>query len=365
MRSILSALVCAFSAMVLSPSLNAQQSKVRFESVGNGGNCAGCGWILAEGEITAETPADFDKFFGPAVARETRYRPTLVLNSPGGNLIAGIELGQRIRRFGLNTEIGYSRKIDGYSYEIEPGVCASACAYAFVGGVSRSIDEMFAFTKKDGASSKFGVHRFFRKDALSNLDIKRYAARDLDQEQQLTSLIAVYLTSMGIDATLLGLAAEADANSMRWLTRTELESLRVVYNPSHFLPWAVEPYRNGAIAFTQSQDKGTTISLHCNRKKEIFVLVNSPDFEPDSASKIRNCPLGQESTAFGVKFSAENLTQGPITNNRSTLLIRLPAPPSGFDEKINLDVPRYCAVYFSTTKIRMPETIRLALRNCL
>lgn len=361
MRSILPALVCAFFVLVLSPPLNAQQSKMRFELVGNGGNCVGCEWILAEGEITAETPADFDNFLRSL----WHIGGTLVLNSPGGNLIAGIELGQKIRRAGISTEIGQSFKTEGGWHEVRPGTCASACAYAFVGGKSRSIDQMFASTDRKGASSRFGVHRFFRKDALNNLDAKRYAARDLDQEQQLTSLIAVYLTSMGVDATLLGLAAEADANSMRWLTKSELEVLRIVYNPSDFLPWAVEPYRNGAIAFTQSQDKGTTISLYCNRKKEIFVLVNSPDFEPDSATKIRNCPLGQDSTAFGVKFSAENLTQGPTTNSRSTLLIRLPAPPSGIDEKISLDVPRYCAVYFSTTKIKMPETIRLALRNCL
>lgn len=351
----------SFATLAIPLPSSAQQSKMRFESVGNGGNCAGCGWILADGEITADTPLDFDNF----IRTLGHSGGTLVLNSPGGNLVGGIELGQKIRKAGLSTEIGHSVKTEGGWYEIRPGICASACAYAFVGGKTRSVDQMFATSNRETFSSRFGVHRFFRKDALNNPDAKRYAARDLDQEQQLTSLIAVYLTSMGVDATLLGLAAEADANSMRWLSKSEMESLRIVYDPSIFSPWAVEAYQNGAVAFTQSQDKTTTISLFCNKRKEIFVLINAPDLKPDSAKQIKNCPIGQENIAFGVKFPPENLYQGPNVNNRPTLMIKLQSSPLGTNEDISFDVPRYCTVFFSTSKRRMPEAVRLALRNCL
>lgn len=337
----------------------AQTPKMRFELVGNGGNCVGCEWILAEGEIAPETPAAFDEFI------RRHGSNTIVFNSPGGSLVAGLELGQRIRRLKMHTEVGVSRKDEFGHHEIVPGVCASACAYAFLGGVRRSIGNMFAANKNGIERSRIGVHRFFRPDALSNMDAKQFAARDLDAEQRITALLAVYMVTMGIDARLLGLAAEADANSMRWLTDQEIEDLRVAYDPEEFQPWAIEPYQNGAIAFTKTRNESTTISVFCRKRNEVSVLINAPGLSPDSASRLRECSIGQENTAFGVTFPMSAVVRGPIVTGRPTLLIRLQGAPIGHDETIRFDVARACRFDFNTSKKRMAETIRLAMRNCL
>src|SRR5690606_20228716 len=99
----------------------------------------GCGgWIDAIGDVTASTPTDFANF----LARTPHPPQAIRFTSPGGNLLAGLKLGEIIRQHKFNTEAVF---------------CASACAYAFLGGVERSY--------ADG-QSKFGVHRFYHNQAM-------------------------------------------------------------------------------------------------------------------------------------------------------------------------------------------------------
>ena len=60
----------------------------------------------------------------------------LFLNSPGGNLLAGMKLGKVIRKWELFTHIGKASK-NGEHFESDPGECYSACALAFLGGEYR------------------------------------------------------------------------------------------------------------------------------------------------------------------------------------------------------------------------------------
>jgi hypothetical protein len=132
---------------------------MHFEIRQTGGNHC-CFWIQAFGEITEETPKAFEAFLDT-----TKSAPGVVrFDSPGGNLIGGITLGEVIRARGFATEVG-SSKFNDYLvpggttkiYSQEPGTCASACAYAFLGGVERSFD----------SDSHLGFHRFYIGNALS------------------------------------------------------------------------------------------------------------------------------------------------------------------------------------------------------
>ena len=70
-----------------------------------------------------------------------------------------ILLGEKFRELGLSTEVGSSKFYpDSKTYTPEPGICASACAYAFLGGVGRMLDE----------TAKLGFHRFYIGDALAS-----------------------------------------------------------------------------------------------------------------------------------------------------------------------------------------------------
>src|SRR5690349_7468316 len=61
---------------------------MKFASAETGGNCRTCSWLAATGTITQETPEAFE-----AVLAIHKSLGTVVINSLGGDLIAGIKLG--------------------------------------------------------------------------------------------------------------------------------------------------------------------------------------------------------------------------------------------------------------------------------
>ena len=80
--------------------LGVRADAMTFREESNGGNCSVCSWFVADGEITSETPKQFEKF----VADKNYSDPgTIYLNSPGGDLMAGIKLGELIRAKGFRT----------------------------------------------------------------------------------------------------------------------------------------------------------------------------------------------------------------------------------------------------------------------
>ena len=161
----------------------AWSDSMTFVLAGNGGNCNGCEWVAAQGDITDETPTAFQNFIAE---NGTPY--LIVLNSPGGNLVAGIQLGQMIRDTGATTEIGETVPETDQGLEkwrkILPGICASACAYSFIGGVERFVDR----------EGKLGVHQFYSTDD-SSIDSKTV--------QSLVGLTLLHTLRMGVDPRVI------------------------------------------------------------------------------------------------------------------------------------------------------------------
>jgi hypothetical protein len=131
------------------------------------------------------TPSDFEHF----VAQDKYIPPTIRFHSPGGLLVAGVELGQKIRAHGFNTEVGsdlWDPKGEPKDWRVSarrPGVCASACAYAFLGGVERTLDE----------DSRFGVHRFYSQKSLDQPTARQFTGDDLDGTQRLMAGLMLYV----------------------------------------------------------------------------------------------------------------------------------------------------------------------------
>ena len=136
---------------------------MHFEVKETSGNC--CTWIQATGEIYEDTPTIFEKFL-----RSSEFIPKVVrLNSQGGSLRGGVILGELFRSRGLATEVGSSNLNTGVAtsgsengYTKSPGVCASACAFTFLGGIQRTLD----------SASSLGFHLFSNPDAPSKNDIQ-------------------------------------------------------------------------------------------------------------------------------------------------------------------------------------------------
>src|SRR5829696_1725114 len=70
---------------------------------------------------------------GPGIPR------TLVLSSPGGELVGALALGATLRQLGVRTVVG-SITGDGYGQAtLGAGQCHSACVFVVMGGTARSV----------------------------------------------------------------------------------------------------------------------------------------------------------------------------------------------------------------------------------
>ena len=167
------------------------------------------------------------------------------LNSPGGNLYAGMQLGRSIRRHGASTHI-----ID--SSTLLPGECYSACSLAFLGGVFR-----FA---SNGA--RYGVHR-----------ASMTAGPDL--AEHLTAAVAGYMREMGVDARLLDFWTKAGPDEMYVLTWQETERLGVVDNGRKKPVWRFARSPGGSrLEGRQATIDGTgTVFFSCDDIRTVFGAV--------------------------------------------------------------------------------------------
>jgi hypothetical protein len=133
------ALMLAMLALCLvAPAARAQQSPMQFrvarmDSPECGQKCPEV--IIAEGVIEEGTPLAFVEF-----ARTATFAPGLrnvvFLNSPGGNVVASMELGMAFRQLRVAAVVAGFASTGGVSGPIA-GECASACVYAFMGAVRR------------------------------------------------------------------------------------------------------------------------------------------------------------------------------------------------------------------------------------
>lgn len=153
--------------------------------------------LLGEGEIERDTYRAFLRAAG-----KLKPGTTLILHSPGGEVSGAMMLGMAIRGAGFDTVVP-----DG-------AVCNSACAYAFLGGVSRAV--------LDGGA--IGVHR--SRHQLSNGDkLPPDIEREVDAD--VNAKLLKYVASMGVSTGMLRVADKIAANEIRYLTPQELRRFGV------------------------------------------------------------------------------------------------------------------------------------------
>jgi len=172
------------------------------------------------------------------------------LNSPGGNLFAGMQLGRVIRKHGASTHIIDSRTL-------RPGECYSACSLAFLGGVSRFNDN----------GARYGVHR---------ASVAGTATGDRDLGQDLSAVIESYIREMGVDDRLFDLWVKAAPDQMYILSRREARELGVVNDGRQPPEWSVAPVAGGSrLQGKQLTPDGTsTVFFSCDKKQTVFGSVD-------------------------------------------------------------------------------------------
>ena len=205
-------------------------------------------WINATGDITESTVSDLETYL-----QDNPYAPRVLrLNSRGGSLVGGLQLGLKLRELGFDTEAQ---------------LCASSCLYAFLGGKQRTVvsDEPL-----------LGIHRFYNEEALSKPDAALYTGGDMDGTQQVVAGLLFYTVAMGVDPGLIALTGDAGPEEMRWLTIEEARELKVLFEPHRWEPWEIRGGEPGkqVYAASSTQDGTKSMQLLCIDGQLVFMLID-------------------------------------------------------------------------------------------
>lgn len=125
------------------------------------------------------------------------FKSVIFLQNGGGALATAARMGKFIRSKGANTAVGGYPMDDGkFPY------CASACVYAFAGGVRRTIY----------LPARIGMHQASLRDG---------SAGTMEEGQQIVAETYQYLSQMGVDPAIVIEGSKSAADEMWWLSGYE------------------------------------------------------------------------------------------------------------------------------------------------
>ncbi|MGJ4945041.1 hypothetical protein ACQR1W_31060 [Bradyrhizobium sp. HKCCYLS1011] len=330
---------------------------MHFKLTGNGGNCSGCEWLQASGEITLDSAEQLKAYLESEKLSD--WQGDITFDSPGGSLFGGIKLGTFIRKQGMSTSVGGSKLADGAAIDVSDrttGVCASACVFAYLGGVQRTF-------------GRLGVHQFYDPDAIRDPSAKVFTAIDYSDQQMMSALISDYVTRMGADARLMLIVAKSSPAEMHYFSEEEARGLRVTWEPNKFDAWAIELRNQGVVAFSKTADRQKTVTLFCRGDRIPRALVTMPIYY--SAQNTISLFGEADYQAFGVSARGDRTR---ITFNGNVVLWEINLSgvnPNRLSGSIGLsdgsmaEVRAFASVFTDMSAVNLSQAARIAFRNCI
>jgi hypothetical protein len=137
--------------------------------------------VMLEGPLVGN---DDDQFVAKTADLPSAF---VAFSSDGGSLVAGLRIGEAIRRMGFSTIVPDGRH------------CASACAFAWLGGIERFI----------GTDARIGFHAAYNPAS--------------DRESGVgNALVVPYLTKIGLPYEAVMYITQAAPNEMTWLNMSDV-----------------------------------------------------------------------------------------------------------------------------------------------
>jgi hypothetical protein len=149
-------------------------------------------FIIVEGQLEA---GDEIRFADLAIRLPAG---AVLFSSPGGDLHAGIEIGKAIRLKGFAT------------MAVEPYGCASACALAWLGGMTRFM----------GADYAIGFHAVYLADDPGRL-----------ADSVGNALVGAYLNQLGMTPQAIAYMTEVQPQGMRWMSFEDAQAVGIAVLP--------------------------------------------------------------------------------------------------------------------------------------
>ena len=264
--------------------------------------------LLAEGGgrptfiVSGVVPPDAAERFRRAVADHgvQKHAADVVLNSTGGSLMGGLALGRAIREMRFDTVLETIHDTAG---------CYSACAYAFLGGVSRRTGPGY-----------IGFHQFSMATNGRMVD-----GAVVGTSQELMMALAAYLAEMGASPDLLAIATSATPTKIRVLSTQEADRLRVNFDDeSSMKQWRLEALPTGLAMKTESETGSREAEIECATDANIQIALrwNRNDFEK-LPSKSKLVDTSPKFTVNGIDDGSYSET---VEDSASSLVVRFVIP---------------------------------------
>jgi hypothetical protein len=179
--------------------------------------------IFASGNIEQQTPQELEKLIGD---RKIPGNSLVFLDSLGGDLHAGMQLGRVIRQHRFRTYIGGLGELEEFDPVIgrlprsKFGKCMSACALAFLGGEFRYLN-----------GGLYGVHQF---------RVTKANTSSSDASQRLSAEVLQYLREMEVDTELFDEMTKTNSDDMSYLSEDRSLALGVINNGQTDVRWTLE-----------------------------------------------------------------------------------------------------------------------------
>jgi hypothetical protein len=346
LRNVVAALAVSAASLSFASAGSAQtaaEPAMRFALASTGGSCAGCEWIVADGRITPETPAAFERFLQ---SNTIDFTATVSFNSNGGDIGGAVRLGEIIRAKGLATTVGKTRinftdpQSDFPHEEVPGGQCLSACIHAFLGGATRTAPD-----------------RGIGLSAVENGTL----VQQFD-----------HVLRMGGEARLAVDMLAVPAGETRMLTAADAKDFRLTWDPAAMSPLRLEPWREGMIAASTSADGKTTVTISCRSADRgepslLYSRATSPNEVQQAAQAFKD--LG------GIVVFGHTLPKSAMAFQRQSngfaVRVRLPRDFAGRplpDGAVSVadHAPASAASMVNSIvdKANLRPAVRLALKNC-
>jgi hypothetical protein len=197
----------------------------------------------------------------------------VAFSSDGGNLLAGIRIGEVIRLKGFVTVVPSGAR------------CASACATAWLGGAQRFV----------GDGALVGFHAAYRDGASGPTE-----------SGAANAVLGAYLSSIGLSEIAIAYITTAAPNSMTWLTLQEAAKYGI---DVRLLPNATAS-ATAPTASPPSQSDIDAAALDRGQKTWAFVVA---------ANALWSAPLDNAAAAFAQVYADQVVYYG-LTRSKSDVL---------------------------------------------
>ncbi|MFT3724883.1 MAG: hypothetical protein QM773_15030 [Hyphomonadaceae bacterium] len=195
--------------------------------------------IFAHGEFTPETPAALKAFLKRS-AEQVTPETMIYMNSLGGDLASGMEVGKMIRQAKLNTAVAKNSRnadeantidLDAFS-RVYPGYCVSACSLAFLGGVKREVRPGSIFAVHQVSMNCVDKRKALQQYpwvAMPNVTYCPELDEALTMVQIANGAVVEYVRSMGVDPIFLTEMSRAGPGAVNALAEDKLKEYKIVY----------------------------------------------------------------------------------------------------------------------------------------